>query len=112
MAVSSGNDEKRHITGASVRGQALHRRNSHMSDVYVWQELQGQSVDEIVAQFPELTHADVYAAMAYFWDHRDQIMACSSRRGCGAGQVAVVRPSLGRVEGHGIIDDGLAIPSG
>lgn len=33
------------------------------------------SVDEIVAGYPQLTHADVYAAMAYFWDHRDEILA-------------------------------------
>jgi uncharacterized protein (DUF433 family) len=41
-----------------------------VQDVYVWHELQGQSVDEIVSKYPQLTHAGVYAALAYFWDNR------------------------------------------
>jgi uncharacterized protein (DUF433 family) len=42
-------------------------------DIYVWHELLGKSADEIVSDFPELSLADVYAAMAYFWDNRDEI---------------------------------------
>lgn len=45
-----------------------------MQDIYVWYELQGKSPDEIVSGFPQLSLADVYAAMAYFWDHRDEIL--------------------------------------
>lgn len=52
------------IAGSRIRVQ----------DVYVWHELQGRSPDEIVSSFPQLTLADVYAALAYFWDHRDQIL--------------------------------------
>jgi uncharacterized protein (DUF433 family) len=44
-----------------------------VQDIYVWHELQGQSADEIVSRFPQLTMADVYAALAYYWDHRDEI---------------------------------------
>ena len=33
------------------------------------------SVDEIVAKYPQLSHADVYAGLAYFWDHRDEMLA-------------------------------------
>jgi uncharacterized protein (DUF433 family) len=54
---------KPRIAGTRIRVQ----------DVYVWHELQGQSADEIVSNFPHLTLADVYAALAYYWDHRDQI---------------------------------------
>ena len=43
-------------------------------DVYVWHDLRGQSADEIVSRFPHLKHADVYAALAYFWDHRDAML--------------------------------------
>ena len=28
------------------------------------------SASEIVKDFPQLTHADVYAALAYYWDHQ------------------------------------------
>lgn len=44
-------------------------------DVYVWHEHEGRSADEIVSSFPELTLADVHAALAYYWDHRDEIDA-------------------------------------
>ena len=44
-----------------------------VQDVFVWHELQGQSADEIVSRFPQLTMADVYAALAYYWDHHDEI---------------------------------------
>ena len=44
-----------------------------VQDIYVWHELQGQSADEIVSSFPHLTMADVYAALSYYWDHRDEI---------------------------------------
>jgi uncharacterized protein (DUF433 family) len=44
-----------------------------VQDIYVWHELQGRSPDEIVHAFPQLTHADVHAALAYYWDHVDEI---------------------------------------
>ena len=44
-----------------------------VQDVYVWHEMQGLSADEIVSRFPQLTMADVYAALSYYWDHRDEI---------------------------------------
>ena len=31
------------------------------------------SADEIVEDFPQLTHADVYAALAYYWDNKDEL---------------------------------------
>jgi len=42
-------------------------------DVYVWHELQGKSPEEIVTDFPQLTLADVHAALAYYWDNRESI---------------------------------------
>lgn len=44
-----------------------------VEDVYVWFELQGKSAEEIVAEHPGLAMADVFAAMAYYWDHRDEL---------------------------------------
>jgi uncharacterized protein (DUF433 family) len=35
----------------------------------------GQSVDEIVSDYPGITLSDVYAALAYYFDHRDEIDA-------------------------------------
>lgn len=44
-----------------------------VQDVYVWHSLQGQSADEIVSRFPALTLGDVFAALAYYWDHQEEI---------------------------------------
>ena len=42
-------------------------------DIYVHHELRGMTPDEIVAHYPELSLADVHAAMAYYWDNREGI---------------------------------------
>lgn len=42
-------------------------------DVYVWHELQGRSAEEIVHDFPQLSLADVHAALTYFWDNEADI---------------------------------------
>lgn len=44
-----------------------------MQDVALWHEKLGMSVDEIVYQYPTITLADVYAALAYYWEHRNEI---------------------------------------
>ena len=42
-------------------------------DIHVWHDLGGQSPEEIVALYPQLTVADVYAAIAYYLDHQTAI---------------------------------------
>jgi hypothetical protein len=42
-------------------------------DIVVWHEMRGYSPDEIVAMFPGITLADVYAALAYYFDNRQEI---------------------------------------
>lgn len=44
-------------------------------DIVVFHEMRGYSADEIVDMFPGITVADVYAALAYYFDHRDEIEA-------------------------------------
>jgi uncharacterized protein (DUF433 family) len=43
-----------------------------VQDVVIWHEHLGRSVDEICAEY-DLTLADVYAALAYYFDHREEI---------------------------------------
>jgi uncharacterized protein (DUF433 family) len=45
-----------------------------VQDIYVWFEEKSMTADDIVARYPQLSHADVYAALAYCWDHRAEIM--------------------------------------
>ena len=54
---------KPRIAGTRIRVQ----------DVYIWHELWGRSVDEIVASFPQLSHASVHGALAYFFAHAEDI---------------------------------------
>jgi uncharacterized protein (DUF433 family) len=42
-------------------------------DIHVWHDLRGWSPAEIVTQFPQLTLADVHAALAFYLDHREEI---------------------------------------
>jgi uncharacterized protein (DUF433 family) len=44
-----------------------------VQDIYVWHVHRGMSADEIVSEFPHLTMADVFAALAFYWDHREEI---------------------------------------
>lgn len=42
-------------------------------DVYVLHERQGKTPDEIVTAYPHITLANVHAALAYYWDNKDEI---------------------------------------
>ncbi len=33
----------------------------------------GHSVDEIVSMYPHITHAQVYDALSYYYDHKEEI---------------------------------------
>ena len=51
-----------------IRGSRI-----RVEDIMGWHEKQGMSATQIVTDFPQLTHADVYAALAYYWDHKDEM---------------------------------------
>jgi uncharacterized protein (DUF433 family) len=51
------------IVGTGIRVQ----------DVYVWHELQRRTPEQIVSEHPQLTVADIHSALAYYFDHRDEI---------------------------------------
>jgi uncharacterized protein (DUF433 family) len=44
-----------------------------VQDIYICHELKGMSPDEILQAYPSITLADVHAALAYYWDHREEI---------------------------------------
>ncbi len=47
-------------------------RRIKVRDIAVWHEHQGKSADEISAEY-DLDLAEIYAALAYYFDHRDEI---------------------------------------
>ena len=41
--------------------------------VYEWVEKMGMTPRQIVDEYPHLTLAQIHAALAYYWSHRDEI---------------------------------------
>jgi uncharacterized protein (DUF433 family) len=54
--------ERAFVAGHRVRVQ----------DIVLWNE-EGLSADEIVSRVPTISLADVHAALAYYYDHREEI---------------------------------------
>jgi len=69
MIPSANHGEKAVIAGTRIR----------IVDVYVWHEVQGKTPREIVADFPQLTLADIHAAMTYYWDNEELIQSQMKR---------------------------------
>jgi uncharacterized protein (DUF433 family) len=44
-----------------------------VQNIVVWHDQMMMSPDEIAATYPTITLADVYAALAYYHDHREEI---------------------------------------
>ena len=44
-----------------------------VQDIAIWHERMGMSPDEIVSNYPSITLSDVYAALAYYHDHLEEI---------------------------------------
>lgn len=57
--------QRAYIAGTRVRVQ----------DVYAMCELRGLTPDEVVDELPHLSLGQVYAALSYYFDHRDEIAA-------------------------------------
>ncbi len=63
-------------TPGKCGGQAcLVGHRIRVADIVVWHEKRGYCPDEIVHLFPGITLADVYAALTYYFDNRDDIVA-------------------------------------
>ena len=44
-----------------------------VQDIYYWHEIDGDSVEEIMEEYPHLSRSGIYAALSYFWDHEAEI---------------------------------------
>lgn len=44
-----------------------------VQNIYLWHEVDGDSVEEILKEYPHLTRAGIHAALSYYWDHEAQI---------------------------------------
>lgn len=66
-----------------------------VQDVAIWHEHMGMSADQIATEYA-LTHADIYAALTYYFDHREEIDRSIAEEEAYAEAVRAVTPS--RVE--------------
>jgi uncharacterized protein (DUF433 family) len=75
-----------------------------VSDIYVHHVLRGESAEQIVSALPHLTVSQVFAALAYCFDHLPEIRA---ELQADAEKVAILRAELGpgplarKQQGHG-----------
>ncbi len=69
--------EKKHIVatpgilGGKARIDGTRIAVEHIAIAYN----SGQSIDEIVGSYQGITHADVFAALAYYYDHKEEVDA-------------------------------------
>ena len=63
-------------------------------DIVAWSEHQGMTPDEIVSHVPSLTLADVHAALAYYFDHLEEIQEEIRAEKALADEVRRNHPSL------------------
>ena len=62
-------------------------------DIVCWHEKRGLSPDEILDLCPDLELADIYAALTYYFDHREEIAADFVREGEFAYELSRFYPS-------------------
>jgi uncharacterized protein (DUF433 family) len=67
LEARTGSDaiERVYVAGTRIRVQ----------DIAAEHEFEGLTPERIAREFPQLSLAQVHAALAYFFDHRDQILA-------------------------------------
>ncbi len=66
-------DEHIEITPSVMGGKPrIAGRRITIEQIVIWHEWMGKSADEIATEY-DLTLADVYAALAYYYDHRAEI---------------------------------------
>src|SRR3954447_3818351 len=82
--VEAAGGPKPRIKGSRIRVQ----------DIAIWHEKLGMSADEIVQEYPQLTLADIHAALAYYWDHRDDIERRLAEEDAFVDQMRQLYPSV------------------
>src|SRR3954469_12655983 len=63
------------VQGASGPKPRIKGTGIRAKDVVDWYEGMGWSVSTILEEIPHLTPAGIHAALAYYWDHKDELEA-------------------------------------
>jgi uncharacterized protein (DUF433 family) len=65
-----------------------------VQDIAIWYEHLNMSPDEIIYHYPSITLADVHAALAYYYDHLDEIRQDIRESEAFVSQLAAQTPSI------------------
>jgi uncharacterized protein (DUF433 family) len=63
------------VSNPGIRGDRpiIDGTTLRVQDVVIGFIHKGYSVDELIVQYPQLTHAQIHAALAYYYAHRQEI---------------------------------------
>jgi uncharacterized protein (DUF433 family) len=61
------------VQGAGGPKPVIRGTRIRVEDVVGWYEQQHMTVPEILEGFPHISAADVHAALAYYWDHKEEL---------------------------------------
>jgi len=75
---------KPRIAGTRIRVQ----------DIVIWHDRMGMGPDEIVTDYPHLTLSDVYAALAYYHDHLEEVRGFLREEEEIAAELEAQQPSI------------------
>lgn len=64
-----------------------------VQDIVVWHERLGLTPDQIVSEHPSITMSDVHAALAYYYDHVEEINEDIRRSNAFAESIRTESPS-------------------
>ncbi len=81
------------VEGAGGPKAVIAGSRVRVRDVVMWYHDQGMSADEIVENVPTISKADVFAALAYYWDHRREIEAAIARDSAYEDEFQLKNPS-------------------
>jgi uncharacterized protein (DUF433 family) len=65
-----------------------------VQDIVIWYEHLNMSPDEIIYHYPSITLADVHAALAYYYDHLEEIRQQIRESEAFVAQMAAETPSI------------------
>ena len=72
MAIQTLNDHIEVTPGVVGGKPRIAGRRITVQNIAIWHERMGRGADEIATEY-DLTLSDVYAALAYYYDHREKI---------------------------------------
>ena len=78
--MATGETRYPHIVLNDARQPSIAGSTMKVVELVTAQLAHGWSPDELAFQFPHLTLGEIHSALAYYWDHRDQLDADIARR--------------------------------